>query len=543
MIRKILIANRGVSAMRILRTCRRLGIRAVAVYSDAEKDAPHVHLADEAVRLEASDGPPAQRLLEAARRIGADAVHPGCGSGAEYVDLAAACEFSGLCFIGPSSILLRGGLPAPDPAPGGAKSIALQPADPDARLIEFDVFGDQHGNAIHVLDRDTSIQKDGLRLVYESPAPSLGDDLRAQMADAAVTLARKIGYCNGATLRFLLTPAGAFRCLGGQPFLSVEHPVTEAATGLDLVQLQIEIAEGRRLPVEAPRACGHAIGATLYAREGLGTERGTRTFHVWDPPPASSTLRVEAGVAEGTQVPPFDPLLAQLIAVDAVREGAIRQLSQALEALWVGGVPTNQLFLLHVLQSQQFRDGKVHLGFLDQYPLDVRADEAADMLFAAAGGLYLETSRHAQRNLLPGVPPNYRNNPYRDPSMTLRIGTRDLALCWRRLGPNHYKIQSANTELDAEVLALGDFRPGTLSLVLDGILRKFRFREVADELFVHSPLGSRVIQRLSRYPRREAAPAVQPPPVPRRRKFVAPSPPAPAAPSESKPPGRGSGGT
>jgi acetyl/propionyl-CoA carboxylase alpha subunit len=215
--------------------------------------------------------------------------------------------------------------------------------------------------------------------------------------------------------------------------------------------------------------------------------------------------------------PSEDPLLAQLIGVDAVREGAIRQLSQALEALWVGGVPTNQEFLLHVLQSQEFRDGKVHLGFLDHYPLDVRADETADMLFAAAGGLYLETSRHAQRDLLPGVPPNYRNNPYRDPSMTFRIGTRELALSWRRLGPNRYKIQSANTELDGEVLAL---RPGTLSVVLDGILRKFRFREVADELFVHSPLGSRVMQRLSRYPRREAAPAVQPQTVPGRSKSV-----------------------
>jgi hypothetical protein len=196
--------------------------------------------------------------------------------------------------------------------------------------------------------------------------------------------------------------------------------------------------------------------------------------------------------------------------------------------------------LLHVLQSQAFRDGKVHLGFLDHYPLAVRVDEAADLLFAAAAGLYLEASRHAQRSLLPGVPPNYRNNPYRDPSLTFRIGSRELALSWRRLGPNRYKIQAANTELDGEVLAL---RPGTLSVVLDGILRKFRFREAADQLFVHSPLGSRVLQRLSRDPRREAAPAVQPQPVPRRRKFVAPSPQAPSAPSELKPQGRGSGGT
>jgi acetyl/propionyl-CoA carboxylase alpha subunit len=542
MIRKILIANRGVSAVRILRTCRRLGIRSVAVYSDAEKEAPHVQLADEAVRPAASGGPPAQRLLEAARRIGADAVHPGCGAGAEYADLAAACESSGLTFIGPSSNLLRAGLPAPDGEKEDGTLVLGVPSSftPDARLIEFDVFGDQHGNAIQFLDRDVSIQKDGLRLVCESPAPSLGDDLRAQMAGAAITLARKLGYCNGATLRFLLTPGGDFRCLGGEPFLSAEHVVTEAASGLDLVQLQIEIAEGRRLPVEAPRACGHVIGAALYAGAAVGTQTVTRTLHVWDTPPATSDLRVESGVAEGMQVPPFDPLLVQLIAVDAVREGAIRKLSQAVDALWVGGVPTNQEVLLQVLRSQEFRDGKVGLGFLNHYPLEVKNEEPADILFAAACLSYLENSRHAQRDLLPGVPPNYRNNPYRDQSMALRIGSRDLTMSWRRLGRNRYKFQSAQTELDGELLA---FRPGALSVVLDGILRKFRFREVADELFVHSPLGSRVMQRLSRYPRREAAPAVQPPTVAARSDSVASSSQKAATPSPSKARRRGGGST
>jgi acetyl/propionyl-CoA carboxylase alpha subunit len=512
MIRKILVANRGVSAVRILRTCRRLGIRSVAVYSDADKESPHVHLADEAVWLAQADGPPAPGLLEAARRTAADAVHPGCGPGAADADLAAACESSGLTFIGPSSNLLRSGLQAPGSTRSGVTSIAAEPEDvaaslqlaqqsSDARLIEFPVFGDQHGNVIILPERDASIQKDGRRLLCESLAPSLDDDLRRRMADTAVKLARQIGYCNAATVQFLLTPGGDFRCLGGEPFLSIDHPVTEAATGLDLVQVQIEMAEGRHLPAEVPGARGHAIGATLQAGDGPRTDTVTRTLHVWDPPPATSDLRLETCVVEGMQVPPLDPLLAQLIAVDAVRDGAIRKASQALAALWIGGVPTNQELVLQVLQSQEFRDGKVRFSFLNHFPLDIRTEEAADILFATASVLYLENSRHAQRNLLPGVPPNYRNNPYRDPSMTLRIGTNDLALSWRRLGRNRYKVRSGKTELEGEVLAFG---PGTMSVVLEGIARRFRFREVADLVYVHSPLGSRVIQRLPRDPRRES---------------------------------------
>jgi acetyl/propionyl-CoA carboxylase alpha subunit len=231
-------------------------------------------------------------------------------------------------------------------------------------------------------------------------------------------------------------------------------------------------------------------------------------------------------------VPPNDPLLAQFIAIDGVREAAIRKLSQALEALWTGGVPTNQEMLLHVLKSQEFLDGKVQLGFLDQHPLQIVADEASDIVFAAACVLYLEGSRPVQRAFLPGVPPNYRNNPYRDPSTALRIGTRDLAMSWRRVGRNQYRIHSGKTELDGEVLAL---RPGTMSVALDGILREFRFREVAEEVYVHSSLGSRVIQRLSRYSRPETAPSVQPETVSAPSKPVASSPRTPTARWPSKP--------
>jgi hypothetical protein len=231
----------------------------------------------------------------------------------------------------------------------------------------------------------------------------------------------------------------------------------------------------------------------------VSSTQKTQILHVWQPPPATGELRIDTGVAEGMQVSPLDLLLAQLIAVDALRDGAIRKLSHALEALWIGGVSTNQALLLQVLKG------------LNNYPLAMPAQEVSDIVFAAACLLYLECSRHEQQAFLPGVPPGYRNNPYRDPSMTLRLGARDLALSWRRVSRNQYRIYSGQTELDGEVLAL---RPGTMSVVLDGVLRVFRFREVGEEVYVHSSLGSRVILRLSPYTRPETAPAVQAPTLP-----------------------------
>jgi propionyl-CoA carboxylase alpha chain len=499
MIRKILIANRGVSALRILRSCRRLGIKSVAVYSDADKESPHARLADEAVALGQSETPLPPRLVEAAKRTGADAVHPGCDSLAADADFAAACEESGLTFIGAPSKILRAGFNAPERAQRQGLSVASDRRVPDARVIEFQTFCDQQGNAIQ-FDQDCSIQGDGRTLVYESPAPSLDGDLRDRMKTAALKLTAEVGFGNAATVRFLLMPDGDFLYLESEPFLSAHCLVSEA------VQLQIEIAEGRRLPIERFGACGHAIGASLYAG-AVGAQSVTGTLHVWEPPPATGDVRIEAGVAEGTRVPPNDPLLAQLIAEDAAREGAIRKLSQALGALWTGGVPTNQETLLYVLGSQEFLDGKTRLGFLDRRPLGIVVNDASDIMFAAACSLYLEGSRQAQRTFLPGVPPNYRNNPSRDPSLTLRIGLKDFVMSWRRVDRNQYRIHLGHVELRGEVLKR---RPGTMSIVLDGILREFRFREVGEEVYVHSCLGSRVVQLLSRYLRPETAPSPAP---------------------------------
>jgi acetyl/propionyl-CoA carboxylase alpha subunit len=339
------------------------------------------------------------------------------------------------------------------------------------------------------------------------------------MGKTAIDIARQIGCDNAATVRFLLTPAGEFQWLGIEPFLSAEHGVTEAAVGLDLVELQLAVAEGRRLPDRMPGLRGHAIEAVLYADDTPGSDVAMRTLHIWNPPREASDLRIDAGVEEGSA--PFDPLLAGLICCDTVRDGAIRKLSHTLKTLWVEGIQNNRELLIQVLDSQELRDGELRLGFLENYGLKTSADEASDSLFAAALVLYLENSRNAQRTILPSIPPNYRNNPYRDQSTTLRIGTTDFTIGWRCLGRNRYALNAGTKAIDAEVVALG---PGTMSVVVDGILQEFQFREVAQEFFVRTPMGSRAIRQLSRWPDPTKGTPVGPDTVPDRRKPATPAP-------------------
>jgi acetyl/propionyl-CoA carboxylase alpha subunit len=488
MIRKILIADRGLGALRIVRACHRLGIKSVAVYFEAEKHRPHTRLADEAVLLGSAAGQLESQLLEAAKRTVADAIHPGCNTLAANADFADACETSGLTFIGPSPEQHRAASKAKEVAQKLGIPVSTNREGADSRLIEIPMLGDQHGKVVHLCNRETSICRHGRKLLSESPAPLLDSDLAARMAESAVRLARGIGCSNAVTFRFLLDPGGEFHYLENEPFLSDGHAITEAVTGLDLVQLQIEIAEGRGLPAEAPQISGHAIGASLYP-DAPGA------LPVWQPPATSSDVRIDADIAEGMSVQPDSPL-AELVAVDAARAGTIRKLTRSLETLWIGGVSANRELLLHILQSQEFQDGKVCLGFLDGYTLESPADETADFLLAVACVLYLEGSRHAQQSILPNVPPNYRNNPWRRPSMALRIGARNWTVYWRRVSQNRYHVRSEESELDAEVVSL---QPQTMFLVLDGILREFRFREVAEVVYVYSALGSRVIHCLSRY--------------------------------------------
>ena len=441
---KILIANRGEIACRVMRAAKALGYRTVAVFSDADAGAPHVRQADEAVRI---GPPPAQdsylngdALLAAAKLAGADAVHPGYGFLSENAAFAKACSEAGLVFIGPPAAAIEamgnkarakalmvtagvpcvGGYQGADQSDGkltaearrigfplmikaaaggggrgmrlvtsaddlahalsrarsetmsafGSSELILERAIDDARHIEFQVFADRHGNVIHLGERDCSIQRRHQKVIEEAPSPAVSTELRARMGDSAVTAARAVGYVGAGTVEFLLDRSGKFYFLEMNTRLQVEHPVTEAVTGLDLVAWQLHIAAGERLPLEQHEVAfgGHAIEARLYAEnphQGFLPQSGT----VVDWRPAAGTgVRVDHGLASGQSVSPFyDPMLAKVIAHGATREEARRRLVTALEDTVALGLTTNRRFLLAALRHPAFIAGEATTVFIDRH--------------------------------------------------------------------------------------------------------------------------------------------------------------------------------
>jgi acetyl-CoA carboxylase biotin carboxylase subunit len=445
-IRRLLIANRGEIALRVIRACREMGIAPVAVYSDADADAPHVLAADAAVRL----GPPpaaesylrVEALLEAARSSGADAVHPGYGFLSENAAFAAACAGAGLVFVGPSPAAIEqmgskiearrrareAGLaivPGETPdsqdadglmaaarrvgfplllkasAGGGGKGMrivrdpaglgaAVEGAKHEAaaafgddtlyverlldrpRHVEIQVFGDSAGRVVSLFERDCSTQRRHQKVIEESPSPALGARLRRDMGEAAAALARHIGYTGAGTVEFLVEGTGD----GARAFflemntrLQVEHPVTEAVTGLDLVHAQLHVASGHPLPWsdEAILQRGHAIECRVYAEDperGFLPQAGQLTVYR---EPRGPGLRIDSGVVEGGLVSVYyDPLLAKLVAWGETREMARRRAVEALRRYPVLGIRTNIPFLVRVLESEPFRAGTIDTGFLDR---------------------------------------------------------------------------------------------------------------------------------------------------------------------------------
>ncbi len=439
----VLVANRGEIAVRVIRSARAAGYRTIAVYSDADAEAPHVAAADEAVRIGPApvkesylDG---ERILAAARRSGAGAIHPGYGFLSENAAFAAACGEAGIAFIGPSPEaielmgnkaaakrrMLAAGVPcipgfqeaqADDDAliaaaedvgyplmvkaaaggggrgmrlveaPGdlagaiaaarseaenafGSGELILERALTSARHVEVQVFGDAHGNHIHLGERDCSVQRRHQKVVEEAPCPVMTPALRRTMGEAAVAAARSIDYVGAGTVEFLLDADGSFYFLEMNTRLQVEHPVTEAVTGLDLVALQLAVAEGEALPLgqEAVDLCGHAIEVRLYAEDtanGFLPAAGIAAAWV---PPAGEGIRVDHGLAPGQAVTPFyDPMVAKLIASGPDRATALRRLRRALEDTVLFGLPSNRSFLLDVLGDPVFAAGEATTTFIDE---------------------------------------------------------------------------------------------------------------------------------------------------------------------------------
>jgi geranyl-CoA carboxylase alpha subunit len=469
---KILIANRGEIALRIMRTARRLGFGVVAVYSDADADAAHVRQADQAIRI--GEALPAQSYLRiaaiiaAAKASGADAVHPGYGFLAENADFAKACRDAALVFIGPSpeairalgnkasakDIMLAAGVPCvpgyqgadqdeatmlaeagrigfpvmikavaggggrgmrlvPDAASltgllrsarseaqsaFGDPAIILERAITDPRHIEVQVFGDRHGNAIHLGERDCSVQRRHQKLIEEAPSPAVSPELRARIGAIAVNAIRSIGYEGAGTLEFLLDRDRQFYFMEMNTRLQVEHPVTEAITGLDLVELQLRVAAGEPLGMTQDdiKFSGHAIEVRLCAEDAARDFMPqSGRMALWQTPPE---LRVEHALQSGCEIPPFyDSMIAKIVSFGATRDEARRRLIHGIEHSVALGVTTNRAFLASCLRHLAFAAGEATTAFITAHRDELLAQvSAVDLPETALAGLLLYvTDRHA----------------------------------------------------------------------------------------------------------------------------------------------------
>ncbi|WP_230984998.1 acetyl/propionyl/methylcrotonyl-CoA carboxylase subunit alpha [Microbispora oryzae] len=506
MIERLLVANRGEIARRVFRTCRELGIGTVAVFSDADAAAPHTAEADLAVRL----GAPAAYLdpalvVDAARRSGADAVHPGYGFLSENAEFARAVLEAGLTWIGPSpdaiaamgskieakAIMTEAGVPVlptfrlspdepadlPEPrtpllvkasAGGGGRGMRVvrdlaelpqaiesarrealsafgdgtlfaEPLLEGARHVEVQILADAHGTVWALGERECSIQRRHQKVIEEAPSPGVTPELRRELFETAVRAASAIGYVGAGTVEFLLAPDGAFHFLEMNTRLQVEHPVTEAVYGVDLVRLQIEVAEGVRLPALPPSPVGHAIEARLYAEDADGRPQAG-VVHRFEVPGVDgefalgARLRLDSGIASGDEMSVhYDPMLGKVIAYAETRAQAARRLAAALAGARVHGPATNRDLLVRVLRHPEFRSGALDTRFLDRDPCSAPlADPRAVRLSALAAALAGAAAAREAAPVLGGLPSGWRNVPSQPQRAAFRTAGDDrLEIAYR----------------------------------------------------------------------------------------------------------------
>jgi 3-methylcrotonyl-CoA carboxylase alpha subunit len=465
---KILIANRGEIACRVMRTARRLGVQTVAVYADADRDALHVRTADEAMRI--AGYLEIDAIIAAARSSGAQAIHPGYGFLSENEDFATACAKAGIVFIGPSPdaiaamgdkaaakrLMEKAGVPLvpgfhgeqqdaallekeaarigypvlikPSAGGGGkgmrivsnAKSFRenLEGAKREAqssfgdqrvlierylerpRHIEVQVFGDNHGNVVHLFERDCSVQRRHQKVLEEAPAPGLDAAKRKEMGAAAIAAARAVKYSGAGTVEFIVEPGGRFYFMEMNTRLQVEHPVTEMITGLDLVEWQLRVADGQKLPLtqEQLTFSGHAIEARIYAEDpehGFLPATG-RLVHLAFPA-STAHVRVDAGVEAGAEITPwYDPMITKLIVHAADRTAALERLRQALGQLEIAGPKTNVAFLRRIAASRAFTAAELDTGLIERNQAELLTQRAlADEVLATATFAELADEQHA----------------------------------------------------------------------------------------------------------------------------------------------------
>ena len=559
----VLVANRGEIALRIFRAAEAAGLRSVAVYSDADRDAPHVRAADAAARI----GPAAavdsylsmDAILDAAKRSGADAVHPGYGFLSERSAFARAVTDAGLVFVGPPAdvmdamgrkdrareIALAAGVPvvpAADPsigddldavaaqvgfpllvkaaAGGGGKGMrivrdavdlvdAVAAARREAasafgddtllferyvehgRHIEVQVLADEHGNVIHLFERDCSVQRRHQKVLEESPATVISADVRRLVTDAAVALCREVGYVNAGTVEFLVSGDNAY-FLEMNTRLQVEHPVTELVTGVDLVALQFAVAQGDLLPLTQNDVAvhGHAIEARVYAEDpyaGFLPQAGLATVVAW---PARA--RVDAALEPGQRVGTFyDPMLGKIIAAGTTREAARRALVNALDDTAILGLTTNVGFLRALADSDAFRDCAIDTAWLDNHPDEFTLETPVAAWCLAAWSLATAHDERAHHPL--GVADGWRSGA--DPAgipieLTNAADTTDTRIL--TVHPAAGRIVGPQATVGARPLTTAD---DSLRLEIDGTTHEGRVHIASREVLVAYQGQTYVFQR------------------------------------------------
>jgi geranyl-CoA carboxylase alpha subunit len=440
--RSLLVANRGEIALRVMRTAKRMGLRAIAVYSDADRDAPHVRAAHAAVHIGGPSPRDSYLNINAILQAEGEAVHPGYGFLSESADFAEAVLKSGRIWVGPppaairamgdkanaKAIAAKAGVPVlptyeKNPefpvlikavAGGGGRGIRLVRSKEDlenemesarseamhgfgddrvilekalenARHVEVQVFADSHGDCIHLGERDCSVQRRHQKLVEESPSPAVNAKLRAEMGAAAIAVARAVSYAGAGTVEFLLDEDGKFWFMEMNTRLQVEHPVTEAVTGLDLVEWQLRVAAGERLPAKQEQVsmAGHAIEVRLCAEDpGRDFLPQAGCLSLWSP---SNAVRVDHALESGLAITPFyDSMLAKLIAHAPSRSEARARLAAALDETVALGIPTNKAFLAAVLRDDDFGSGEASTSFLSEKTFPEKKPEETDIVLAAS---------------------------------------------------------------------------------------------------------------------------------------------------------------
>lgn len=531
-IHKLLVANRGEIAVRIMRTAQSMGITTVAVFSDADKEAMFVSIANEAIALGGNSAAESylvhDKIIKAARQTGADAIHPGYGFLSESADFAQRCELEGLTFIGPTSdvisklgskinakqIAAEAGVPVipgysgsqydiprlkyeaaeigyplliKASAGGGGKGmrivhqadeleaaiaaaqreaeksfgdagILLEKYFPDAKHIEFQIFGDIHGNHLHLFDRECSLQRRYQKVIEESPSPSLSTELRHQMGEAAAAIAKAVNYTNAGTVEFLLDEELNFYFLEVNTRLQVEHPVTELVLGIDLVELQIKVAMGLEMGIAPEQLIqtGHAIECRVCAEDPENNFLPATGQILFMEPPFYYTARTDTGINTGSKIEVYyDSMLAKIISYAEERQTAISRAIYALDNFPLLGITTNTAFLKQLLLHPKFVDGTFTTKLIEHEFSSFSNTPSAAILQQMAACILLY-HWHSQKQQQPFAPSlnGWRNIFYMPQIFEIEYKSETIKLGYRHLQNGQLQIYTGTETFTAEFISL-----------------------------------------------------------------------------------------